>query len=80
MTARSRTSGRKRGSPAERNSGKPSNERSGCQGLRHDSYHNPQYAIIANAMDHIVTGGNNFISAKRSPPAEAQPTVRLIVA
>jgi hypothetical protein len=63
---------------------KLSNQRIGFQSLLHDSYYNPQYAIIdpddANAMDYIVTGGNNFIRAKRIPATEAQFAVDLIIA
>ncbi len=63
---------------------KLSDQRIGFQSLLHDSYYNPQYAIIdandANAMDYIVTGGNNFIRAKRIPPTEAQFAVDLIIA
>lgn len=56
--------------------------RIGFQSLLHDSFYNPQYAII-NAtntarMDYIVTGGNNFIAARRVPPAEAEAAVRLV--
>lgn len=57
--------------------------RIGFQSLLHDSFYNPQYAII-NAtnparMDYIVTGGTNFIGARRVPPQEAAAAVRLVV-
>lgn len=56
--------------------------RIGFQSLLHDSFYNPQYAII-NAtdparMDYIVTGGNHFIGARRVDPQEAAAAVRLI--
>lgn len=57
--------------------------RIGFQSLLHDSFYNPQYAII-NAtntarMDYIVTGGDNFIRARRVDPQEAVAAVRLVV-
>lgn len=56
--------------------------RIGFQSLLHDSFYNPQYAIInetnAARMDYIVTGGNHFIGARRVSPAEADAAVRLV--
>lgn len=57
--------------------------RIGFQSLLHDSFYNPQYAIINETnrarMDYIVTGGNHFIGARRVDPREAAAAVRLVV-
>ncbi len=60
-----------------------SNVRIGFQSLLHDSFYNPQYAILdatnRDRMDYIVTGGNHFIGARRVTPEEASAAVRLVV-
>ena len=57
--------------------------RIGFQSLLHDSFYNPQYAILDemnhDRMNYIVTGGNNFIGARRVDPEEAAAAVRLVV-
>jgi hypothetical protein len=57
--------------------------RIGFQSLLHDSFYDPQYAIIdatnSARMDYIVTGGNHFIGARRVDPAEADAAVRMVV-
>ena len=59
-----------------------SSSRIGFQSLLHDSFYNPQYAIInptnSARMDYIVTGGNHFIGARRVTPDEADAAVRLV--
>jgi hypothetical protein len=60
-----------------------SDARIGFQSLLHDSFYNPQYAIIdatnRDRMNYIVTGGNHFIDARRVDPGEAAAAVRLVV-
>ncbi len=58
--------------------------RIGFQSLLHDSFYDPQYAIIrerdADAMDYIVTGGNGFIAARRMETANARAAIEAVVA
>ena len=56
--------------------------RIGFQSLLHDSSYQPQYAIIdpknKNEMDYIVTGGTNFIHAKRIATEKANTTIEMV--
>jgi hypothetical protein len=60
-----------------------SEERIGFQSLSHDSFYNPQYAIIdpedPEKMDYIVTGGTHFLSARRISIAEAEAATKVVV-
>jgi hypothetical protein len=60
-----------------------SDVRIGFQSLLHDSFYNPQYAIIDIAnkdrMDYIVTGGTHFIPAKRISTADAEAAIKVVV-
>lgn len=60
-----------------------SNSRIGFQSLLHDSFYQPQYAIIREAdsdkMDYIVTGGVHFIAASRIDPAKADAAIEMVV-
>ncbi len=60
-----------------------SRDRVGFQSLLHDSYYAPQYAIIANndtnQMNYIVTGGTNFIPAKRLSIEEAEASIKVVI-
>jgi hypothetical protein len=52
--------------------------RIGFQSLTHDSFYNPQYAVISedkNIMNYIVTGGTRFIEAERIAIDEAETII-----
>jgi hypothetical protein len=56
--------------------------RIGFQSLLHDSSYPPQYAIIgkgtSDEMDYMVTGGTNFIHAKRISTEKADTAIELV--
>ena len=60
-----------------------SDSRIGFQSLLHDSFYDPQYAVIRkddrNAMDYIVTGGTHFIPATRIDPSKADAAIELVI-
>ncbi len=57
-------------------------KRIGFQSLRHDSFYNPQYAVISenkDAMSYIITGGTRFIKARRIKEKEAATEIEKIL-
>jgi hypothetical protein len=60
-----------------------SDQRIGFQSLLHDSFYNPQYAIInpknKGSMDYIITDGTRFITARRISPDDAQKRINEII-
>jgi hypothetical protein len=60
-----------------------SKERIGFQSLLHDSFYNPQYALVdptdKEQMDYIVTGGTHFIRAERISAGEADAAIQMVV-
>jgi hypothetical protein len=57
-------------------------KRIGFQSLRHDSFYNPQYAVISNnenVMNYIVTGGTRFIKAERITIKQAEAAVEKVL-
>lgn len=59
-----------------------SSTRIGFQSLRHDSFYNPQYAVVSDdekSMSYIITGGTRFIKAQKIETREASAEIAKIL-